>query len=100
MSDSKLYLRGQLTVNLPVILIILGFFLLLTYTTFSLDKNLLVSFVIGWVAWSFLVKHWILWAKRKDVSDEQLLRVGKPGLLVWNMNTIKTVTEKNKHPWI
>lgn len=99
-SDYKLLLKGQLIVNIPIILIMIGSFLLLTYTPFSFFKNVFISFVIGWVSWSFLVKFWILWAKKQGVSDEQLLKVGKPGFLVWNMNTIKTVTEKNKHPWI
>tara|TARA_R110000868_G_scaffold68878_6_gene203492 strand:+ start:10867 stop:11187 length:321 start_codon:yes stop_codon:yes gene_type:complete len=101
LSDFDILLKGQLTVNLPVIIImLLTFFGLLEFADFSLQRNLLIAFILGWVSWGFLVKKWILWAMKNNVSDEKLLKIGKPGLLVWSIHTIKTVTVKNKTPWI
>ncbi|WP_348798309.1 hypothetical protein [Flavobacterium adhaerens] len=100
-SDFDILVKGQLTVNLPVIIVMVFAFLgLLEFAYFSLQQNLLIAFVIGWITWSFLVRKWILWATKKNVSDERLLRIGKPGMLVWSINTIQTVTIKNKTPWI
>ena len=100
-TDFDALLKGQLTVNLPVTLIMLSaFFGLLEFADFSLKINLLISFIIGWISWSLLVKKWILWSKKNNVTDERLLKIGKPGLLVWSINTIETVTLKGKIPWI
>ena len=100
-SDFDVLIRGQLTVNLPIIVImILTFFGLLEFADLSLRLNLLVAFVVGWIFWSFLVKNWIQWATKNNISDEKLLKIGKPGLLVWSINTIETVTKKNRNPWI
>jgi hypothetical protein len=100
-SDYDIGFRGQLTVNLPItIIMIVTFFGLAEFTDFSLYRNVLISFVFGWISWGFLVKNWIKWAKKNDVSDERLLKIGKPGLLVWSIHTIETVTKKDKYPWI
>ena len=101
LSDFDVLIKGQLTVNLPVIVIILlTFFGLLEFADLSFRLNALIAFVAGWICWSFLVKQWIQWAMKNDISEERLLKIGKPGLLVWSMNTIETVTKKNKNPWI
>ena len=99
--DFDVLLKGQLTVNLPITLImIVAFFGLAEFTDFSFIRNVTISFIFGWISWGFLVRNWILWAKKNDVSDERLLKIGKPGLLVWSIHTIDTVTKKNKYPWI
>lgn len=101
LSDFDILVKGQLTVNLPVTIIMgLTFLGLLEFTDFSLQRNVLIAFIIGWISWSFLVKRWILWAVKNNVSDERLLKIGKPGLLVWSIHTIQTVTIKNKTPFI
>lgn len=100
-TDFDVLIKGQLTVNLPVtIIMVSAFFGLLEFADFSLQRNLLISFVIGWISWGVLVKKWILWAKKNNITDEKLLKIGKPGLLVWSIHTIETVTLKNKIPWI
>ncbi len=101
LSNFEILLRGQLTVNLPVTIIMaLVFFGLGQFTEFPLFRNAIISFGIGWISWVFLVRNWILWAKKKEVADQRLLKIGKPGLLVWSIHTIETVTKKNKYPWI
>nr|WP_315197830.1 hypothetical protein [uncultured Flavobacterium sp.] len=100
-SDFDVLVKGQLTVNLPVtVIMVLTFFGLLEFADLSLRLNVLIAFVVGWVFWSFLVKNWIQWAVKNNISDEKLLKIGKSGLLVWSINTIETVTKKNKNPWI
>lgn len=101
LSDFDVLVKGQLTVNLPVIAIMLvTFFGLLEFADLSLRLNALIAFAVGWIFWSFFVKNWIQWAVKNNISDEKLLKIGKPGLLVWSINTIETVTKKNKNPWI
>ena len=99
--DFDVLLKGQLTVNLPItITMVVVFFGLAEFTDFSFFRNVSISFILGWISWGFLVRNWILWAKKNYVSDERLLKIGKPGLLVWSIHTIETVTKKNKYPWI
>lgn len=101
LTDLDILLKGQITVNLPVTILMIAFFFGLTeFTEFSFSRNVIISFILGWLFWGFLVKNWILWANKNDVSDERLLKIGKPGLLVWSIHTIETVTKKNKYPWI
>ncbi len=101
LSDFDVLVRGQLTVNLPVIIIMcISFFCLLEFTDFSVQRDSLIALILGWISWAFLVKKWIQWAAKNNISNEQLLKIGKPGLLVWSIHTIETVTIKNKTPWI
>ena len=101
LTNFDVLIRGQLSVNLPIITImILIFGCLGEFTDFPFFRNIVFSFIPGWILWGFLVKNWIKWAKKNDVSNERLLKIGKPGLLVWNIHTIETVTKHNKYPWI
>ena len=101
LSDYDISLRGQLSVNLPVIIIIV-------FTAFGLsmflDVNfkiaLLIGMVLGWSYWSFSVKKWIQWATKNDVDVDRLVKIGKKGLLVWSKNTVETVAKFNKTPFI
>ncbi len=101
LSDYNISLRGQLLVNLPVIVIII-------FTAFGLsmflDLNfkiaLLVGMVLGWSYWSYSVKKWIQWAVKNDVDIDRLIKIGKKGLLVWSKNTVEMVTKHNKTPFI
>ena len=101
LTDFDIFLRGQLTVNLPIVLLMLFVFLgVAQFFDFNFSKLAIISFISGWLLWIVLVRNWILWAKKNIVSDERLLKIGKPGLLVWSIRTIETVTKKNKYPWI
>jgi hypothetical protein len=101
LTDFDILLRGQLTVNLPVTFFMLSvFFGLAQFIDFTFSRLAIFSFISGWLLWMVLVRNWIMWANKNDVSDERLLKIGKPGLLVWSIRTIETVTKKNKYPWI
>jgi hypothetical protein len=100
-SDYDISLRGQLSVNLPVVLIILliGFGLSM-YFDIHFKIAMLIGVVLGWIYWSLSVKKWIEWAVENGVDEDRLVKVGKRGLLVWSKNTVETVTKKNKIPFI
>lgn len=101
LSDYDISLKGQLTVNLPVILIILvvGFGLSM-YLDLHFKVAIFIGVVLGWIYWSFSVKRWIQWAVANNVEEERLVNIGKKGLLVWNKNTVEAVTKKKKLPFI
>jgi hypothetical protein len=62
LTDFDILLKGQLTVNLPVsIIMIVMFFGLAEFTQFSFSRNVIISFISGWISWGFLVRNWILW---------------------------------------
>jgi hypothetical protein len=100
LSNYDIWLKGQLTVNLPIIIIMLSTSSLFISVGFNFRFSIILGVVIGWFYWSFSVKKWIEWAIRNEISEDRLLKIGKRGLLIWNINTIKTVTEKNKPPII
>ena len=82
MSKLKIILLGQLIVNLPVTFIIIGVILyLIDSLGFSFHVSLIISVAIGWVAWSQLLKVWISFCRKKRVSDEEIFKCGKMGLI-------------------
>ena len=101
LSDYDISLRGQLSVNLPVTIVIL-------LTTFGVSMFFEVNFkvalffgmILGWSYWSYSVKKWIQWAVKNDVDIDRLVKIGKRGLLVWSKGTVETVTKYNKTPFI
>jgi hypothetical protein len=101
LSDYDISIRGQLTVNLPVVFIMI-------FTAFGLNMFLDLNFkiavfiglVLGWSYWSFSVKKWIQWAVKNDVDIDRLVKIGKRGSLIWSKNTVETVTKYNKTPFI
>ena len=101
LSDYDISLRGQLTVNLPVILIILiiGFGLSM-YLDIHFKIAMFIGVFLGWFYWSLSIKRWIQWAVINNVDEERLVKIGKKGMLVWSKNTVETVTKKNKTPFI
>ena len=101
LSDYDISLRGQLSVNLPVaIIIIFTAFGLSMFLDVNFKIALLIGVVFGWSYWSFSVKKWIKWATKNDVEVDRLVKIGKKGLLVWSKNTVETVTKYNKMPFI
>ena len=101
LSDYDISLRGQLSVNLPVaIIIIFTAFGLSMFLDVNFKIALLIGVVFGWSYWSFSVKKWIKWATKNDVEVDRLVKIGKKGLLVWSKNTVETVTKYNKMPFV
>jgi uncharacterized oligopeptide transporter (OPT) family protein len=100
LSDYDISLRGQLSVNLPVVfIIILTAFGLSMFFDVNFRIALFIGVVLGWGYWSYSVKKWIEWATKNDVDLDRLVKIGKKGLLIWSKNTVETVTKNNKMPF-
>jgi hypothetical protein len=101
LSNYEILVKGQLTVNLPVIAVILFFcFSLTIYTDLGFRTSAVIGFIVGWIYWTFAVKKWIEWAAIENkVDKERLYKIGKYGLLLWNRNHIEEVVEKKGKPW-
>ena len=96
-TDFKIIIRGQLGVNLPVILIIL----LLWYMLFSrlnLDYRLsgIIGCVTGWLLWGILIRKWIVWCLDNNVEPNRILNLGKKSLLLWGRNQIDDILKKRQ----
>ena len=101
LSDHDISLQGQLSVNLPVtIIIILTTFGLSMFLDVNFKVSIFIGMVLGWSYWSFSVKKWIQWATKNNMDVDRLVKIGKRGLLVWSKNTFETVTKHNKTPFI
>lgn len=102
-------LVGQLIVNLPVMLIILGAYgvgiaLLLTlvdkfpfFQGWGFLIGILVLIIIGplvgWLWWSFSVPRWRRWAIQNGAPEDQLQKWGVITGLVWPKGSIFEKTE-------
>lgn len=90
-SSARILLRGWLLVNVPVTILILIFFLILFAWDVPYLLALLGGGAVGWIYWDMAVKHWIRWSHRNGATAERIYRIGKPGLLVWNLEMVKRV---------
>jgi hypothetical protein len=102
-------LVGQLIVNLPVMLIILGAYgvgiaLLLTlvdkflfFQGWGFLIGILVLIIIGplvgWLWWSFSVPRWRKWALRNGVPEDNLQKWAVSTGLVWPKGSVFEKTE-------
>lgn len=106
---NKAILRGHLTVNIPVLIILFGLPFLFSYletkkVILLYQKNILIpsSFILAWLYWSFVIVKWKLWAYKnvKELDELKLLAV-KQGLIwqdgsFFEKTEIKTKSEKQK----
>ncbi|KFC20081.1 hypothetical protein [Chryseobacterium sp. FH1] len=97
LNDFKIIIKGQLGVNLPVILIILLFCYMLLFK-FNLDYRLSVvmGFIIGWFLWGILIRKWIVWCLNHNVKPDRILKLGKRSLLLWGRNQIDEILKKRQ----
>jgi len=94
-TDFKIIIKGQLGVNLPVILIILLFWYIL-FSKFNLDYRLsgIIGCVAGWLLWEILIRKWIVWCLSNNIEPERILKLGKRSLLLWGRNQIDDILKK------
>ncbi|MGX7667289.1 hypothetical protein [Flavobacterium pedocola] len=100
MTDFQILLRGQLLVNLPVTILIIGTSILLSVFLNDSRGTLFIGCALGWICWKIMTPKWILWAVKNGVDKERLYTIGKSGLLVWSKQYVEDVVENNKRPWI
>lgn len=93
--------RGQLIVNLPVLLI-LSFSVFIPIFVFK-DKletstvliSALIGFILAWVWWSFFVVKWKIWAY-KNTPEKDWVKLTQEAIelkIMWEENSIFTKTE-------
>lgn len=97
LNDFKIIIKGQLGVNLPVVLIILLLWYMLSFK-FNLDYRLsgISSCIIGWLVWEILIRKWIIWCLNNDVTPDRILKLGKRSLLLWGRNQIDEILKKRQ----
>ncbi|MES2864450.1 MAG: hypothetical protein V4666_10055 [Bacteroidota bacterium] len=90
LSNFKLILIGQLFVNIPVVLIIIGS-LVLFNVNFQIEYlvSLILAVAIGWVYWGFAIRLWIKWALVNNFDENKLLDLGVSWKLLWRFDKVK-----------
>jgi|SRR5688572_10738698 len=102
-------LVGQLVVNLPVMLIILGVFgvgivlLLVLEAIFpslpgwsfllGVMASIIIGSLVGWLWWSFSVPRWRKWALQNGAPEDKLQKWAVATGLVWPKGSIFEKTE-------
>lgn len=100
LSDFQIALKGQLTVNLPIIFVMIAGFM---FSTIFIDNRricMLVGLIFGWICWRFLAPIWVKWAYEKGISKERISSIGKKALLIWGKAYVLEVIEQDKKPWM
>ena len=96
-TETEIARKGNLTVNLPILLIIFGSWFALMYSDyFGFQSCAIISGVIGWIYWEFAVDKWIWWSLSQGIEKETLYKIGKRNLLVWSEYKINKIAEKLK----
>lgn len=94
---SEIAKKGFLTVNLPItLLMVASWYLLMRTEYFNSKICAVISFAIGWIYWEFAVNKWIRWSLSQKIEKEELYKIGKRNLLLWNDRKIHKVAEKMK----
>lgn len=96
LSTLEVIIKGYLLTNIPTIVIMLIIW-------FGLWKMFNINYVIslflgataGWYYWTVSIKKWIKWAKSSGLEKEQIVKIGRLSLLLWNKSTVDNVF-KNK----
>ena len=82
LSDYDISLRGQLSVNLSVtVIIVITAFGLSMFLDLNFKIAVLIGMILGWSYWSYSVKKWIQWATKNDVDVDRLVKIGKKRII-------------------
>lgn len=96
-STSEVITKGYLIANLPTIAIILIiWFGLWKMFNINYTISVLIGTAVGWYYWAFSIKKWIKWAKSSGIDNEQILKVGRMSLLLWNKSTVDNALKNEK----
>jgi hypothetical protein len=91
--------RGQLVVNLPVTIIIIGLMAAGAYLVVATTMPLLgigifaSSFVLGWLYWSFAITKWKQWAYTNVDDIIALKKAAVDAYLIWPDDNVFNKTE-------
>ena len=93
MSDFRVVAFGNLIVNLPLVSItILGLY---TCSLFEINYRvgLFICLIVCWFMWLKLLKIWVFWAVRHNVTKEKLIQLGKAGFINFSEKRIVDIIE-------
>jgi len=100
----KLILAGQLGINLPVILLIIGLPLLAFFLIDNLALKiilmillLILGIVLAWTLWSILITKWRIWAFSQVEDPADLIKLKDLAIqtaLIWEDGHTFEKTEK------
>lgn len=94
-TDYEIAWRGQLTVNVPVIIIMLSIWcLLVSVTEWNVKLCLAIAFASAWIYWDIMIDRWISWALEHKVDKTRLSKIGKRNLLVWSPFRVERLANK------
>lgn len=92
--------RGQLMVNVPVFITLLGFPVLAWYLS---DQNIIPQwgilvaigggFLIAWLIWSYMITKWRIWAFENVRNVHELKKRAIQAKLIWSDNHVFEKTE-------
>ena len=86
-SVDKAIQKGQLLVNLPVVIILFGLIAISTelsaqYTFFAV-LIFISAFILAWLYWSFAITKWKLWAYQNVEDLVELKKAAVKSNLIW-----------------
>lgn len=99
-SVNKAINRGHLIVNIPVFICIIGIPALSFYLSnqnlipkWGIGIGFVLSFVVAWLVWSFMVTKWRIWAFENVRNVHELKKRAIQEKLIWNDRNIFEKTE-------
>lgn len=99
-SVNKAINRGHLIVNIPVFICIIGIPALSFYLSnqnlipkWGIGIGFVLSFVVAWLVWSFMVTKWRIWAFENVRNVHELKKRAIQEKLIWNDGNIFEKTE-------
>ncbi|WP_397361967.1 hypothetical protein [Olleya sp. R77988] len=99
-SIKKAILRGQLMVNVPVFIVLLGSPLLLLFIARIIDFpdwlgiiGVFLGIALAWLVWSILITKWRIWAFSKVRNVHELKRQAIQKKLIWEDGSSFAKTE-------
>ncbi len=79
LTDKEIIKKGHLTINLPVILLVVFVVNVSNYFHLPWLVSVLGGSFIGWFVWGKLVERWRDWAMASGISREELITIAKQG---------------------
>ncbi len=94
--------KGFLIVNLPLLIIIIGIPIALSYLIVGnfgdggiIGKSIVPCIILGWLWWSYTLPKWRLWAVKNVEDIYQLFEDGISAGLMWPVGHFFQKTEIN-----
>ncbi|GIK68935.1 MAG: hypothetical protein BroJett020_02300 [Bacteroidota bacterium] len=92
MNKWSIIFMGNLIVNLPVTVVIIGVAIfLINYFDANWNLSLIIGVIIGWYLWGKLVNKWVLYCLNKGASKEEIFKAGKNGLVNFSRHKVYDV---------